>query len=64
MLCLVAADVLVDVYLHSILEEYRVHLDNVSFTSFSHLVKAARRTNESAQKTVMYDPTVKPSLKM
>lgn len=40
-----AKNVLVDVYLCAILEEYRVHLETLSFASFLHLTEIVRRMN-------------------
>lgn len=48
----VIEDVLVDVGLHKMMEEYRVHLENLSFTYFSHLMEITRRTNESMKKSM------------
>lgn len=42
----VADDVFVDVRLHGIVEDYRIYLENISFSSFFRLMEAVRRTNE------------------
>lgn len=41
---------LVDVCLHGMPNEYRVYLENLTFLSFSKLIEAVRRTNESVRK--------------
>lgn len=38
-------------FLHGMLEEYRVFLENLPFPSFSRLRESARRTNESVRRT-------------
>lgn len=43
-------EVLVNVGLHGMKNEYRVFLENLMFSSFSKLMEAARRTNEVSQK--------------
>lgn len=40
-------EVLVNVCLHGMMEKYIIFLGNLSFTSFSRLIEAARRTTES-----------------
>lgn len=47
---LVAEDFLVDVYLHDIIQDYRIYLENLSLSSFSRLMEAMRRTKESVPK--------------
>lgn len=47
---LVDEEVLVNVCLHGMNEEYRVFLENLTFSSFSKLMKAARQTNESVRR--------------
>lgn len=37
--------------LHDMFDEYRVFLENLSFLSFSRLMEAERRTNESVRRT-------------
>lgn len=46
---LVDERMLVNIYLHSMIEEYLIFLENFSFSSFSKLMKAACCTNESVQ---------------
>lgn len=46
-------EVLVNVYLHVMVNEYLVHLDNLSFPSFSRLMEATERTNKSVRRTSM-----------
>lgn len=43
-------EMLVDVCLHGIANEDGVYLENLAFPSFSKLIEAARRTNESVRK--------------
>lgn len=43
-------ETLVDVYLHGMVNEYPVYLENLTFPSFSKLIEAARRTYESVRK--------------
>lgn len=43
-------ETLVDICLHGMANEYRVYLENLTFLSFSKLMDAARRTNESVRK--------------
>lgn len=59
----VIEDVLVDICLHGMIEEYHLHLENLSFASFSRLMEAARRKNESVRKIVSYNLVIRPSLK-
>lgn len=40
---------LIDVCVHGMMKEYRIFLDNLSFSSFSKLMEAARGANESVQ---------------
>lgn len=44
-------EVLVNVCLHGIDDEYRVLLENPTFSSFLNLMEASRRTNESVRGT-------------
>lgn len=44
---LVAEDVLVDVCLYGLIEDYRIYMENLSFSSISWVMQAARRTNWS-----------------
>lgn len=44
-------ETMVDVCLHDMANEYRVFLENPSFPSFSKLMEAAKRTNESVRRT-------------
>lgn len=43
-------ETLIGVCLHGMVNEYRVYLENLTFPSFSKLIEAARRTNESVRK--------------
>lgn len=44
-------------------KEYVIHLENLSFTPFSHLMEVARRTNGSFRKIVKSNSTIRPNLK-
>lgn len=48
---LIEEEVLVNVCLHGINDEYRVFLENLTFPSFSKLMEAARQTNEFVGRT-------------
>lgn len=43
-------DVLVNVCLHGMSDEYRVFLENLMFSSFSKSMEASRHTNESIRR--------------
>lgn len=47
---LVLEEVLVNVCLHGMDDEYKVSLENLTFLSFSKLMEAARRTNKSVRR--------------
>lgn len=51
-------EVIVDLYLHDMNEEYRVFHKNFSFLSFSKLMEASRPTNESVRRTLKLSRTV------
>lgn len=51
--------ILVDLYLHCMIKDYRVALEKLSFSSFSKLMEAGRRTNESIKKTSKYNSLIK-----
>lgn len=46
---------------HGKTEEYRVFLENLSFPSFSKLMEAAKRTNESVHKSSRFNTTASPT---
>lgn len=46
-----AEDVLVDLSLHFMTEDYRINLESLFFSSFSRLMETARCTNELVRKT-------------
>lgn len=48
---LVEEEILVNVCLHGMNNEYRVFLENLTFPSFSKLMEAARQTNEPVRRT-------------
>lgn len=48
---LVAGEVLVEVCLHSMMEEYSLFLESLSFSFISKLMEATRCTNESVRRT-------------
>lgn len=48
---LVDEEVLVNICLHGMNDKYSIFLEHVKFSSFSNLMKAARRTNESVRRT-------------
>lgn len=60
---------LVKICLHAIVEEYRIFLENLSFSSFSKLMEAPRLTKESMHRTSrsssaarpIHQPTVRPA---
>lgn len=54
-------EVLLNVCLHRILEEFRVLLENLSLSSFSRLMEVARRTNGSVRRTLRSSSTSCPS---
>lgn len=59
-------EVLVNVCLHGMNDEYLVFLENLTFSSFSKLMEAARRTNESVRRTPKANrifPTTRPFAK-
>lgn len=47
----VEEEILVDVCLHGMNDEYRVFLENLTFSSFLKLMETARQTNESVRRT-------------
>lgn len=47
---LVTEDVMGDIYLHAIIEDYRIYFVSLSFSSFSRLIEAAGHANESIRK--------------
>lgn len=49
---LVEERVLVEVCLHGMLKEFRIFLENLSFSSFSKLVKAAHHNKESSARSL------------
>lgn len=56
-------EVLVNMCLHGMNDEYRVFLENLMFSSFSNSMEAARRTNESVRRTPKASrtfPTARP----
>lgn len=59
----VAENVLVDVDIRRILEEYVVRLETLSFTSFLRLMEIVRRMNYSVKKSLRYNSVIRPSLK-
>lgn len=48
----VVEDVLVDVCLHKTIKDYQSYLERLSFSSFSQLMEASRRTSETVKKAV------------
>lgn len=62
-----AEEILVDICLRGMMEEYHKFLENLSFSSLSRLMEAAMRTNESVRRTSRSSngasrpsPTVRP----
>lgn len=51
----VAKNVLVDVCLHGMIEEYRVHLKNLFCASFSQLREATKKRNELFRRTMRFN---------
>lgn len=56
-------DVLFDVYLHGMMEEYYIHLKNLPFASFSRLMEAATMTNHCIRRIMRSNATVMRNLK-
>lgn len=59
----VEEEILVNVCLHDMNDEYQVFLENLTFSSFSKLMEAARRANESTRRTPKPNrtfPTARP----
>lgn len=46
----VAKNILVDICLHGMIEDYRIYLKNLSFSSFSRLMEPVRWKNRTRQK--------------
>lgn len=54
-------EVLVNVCLHDMIEEYRIFLENMSFSSSCKLMELVRRTNESVLRSLKFKTTVGPN---